>query len=175
MSRSVTIELSDEHHAWLQQVAERANLQPGEILRLQLVAQANIADLNEGGTAALPGLNEDGSGGEPSMSDDNASVMDMLSDARDRLNKWEERRESMKGKNSRLEALRRRLNEIGADAGDLSLSPQVESSSTTLIQQAMSRIESIQAESLDGEQDSEDRPPSMFEMADKGESKNVNG
>jgi hypothetical protein len=147
-------------------VAERANVGPGEILRLQVVAQAHIADLNEGGTAALPGV-DDEADGDSSVSDDDASVMDMLSDARDRLNEWEERRESMKGKNSRLEALRRRLDEIGADFGDLGLSPQVASSSTTLIQQAMSRIESIQTESHDGEEDTDDRPTSMFEMADQ--------
>lgn len=173
MSKSVTIELSDEHHAWLQRVAERANLQPEEVLRLQLVAQAHITDLNKGGTAALPGLDDDASQDESTLVDDDASVMDMLSNARDRLNEWEERRESMKGKNSRLEALRRRLDEIGADAGDLDLGPQVESSSPTLIQQAMSRIESIQAESLDRDEDDEDRPTSMFEMADKDRSKNV--
>jgi hypothetical protein len=173
MSKSVTIELSDEHHAWLQRVAERANLQSGEVLRLQLVAQAHITDLNKGATAALPGLDDDASQYESTLADDDASVMDMLSNARDRLNEWEERRDSMKGKNSRLEALRRRLNEIGADAGDLNLGPQVESSSPTLIQQAMSRIESIQAESLDRDEDDEDRPTSMFEMADKDRSKNV--
>jgi len=175
MSRSLTIQLSDEHHAWLQRVAERANLQPGEVIRLQVVAQAHIADLNEGGTAALPKLKEDSPLSEAPSTDDDASVMDMLSNARDRLNEWEERRESMKGKNTRLEALRRRLDKIGAGSRDAGLSPQVESSSTALIQQAMSRIASIQADSTNANRDEENRPTSMFEMADEDRPTNAKG
>lgn len=175
MSRSVTIQLSDEHHAWLQRVAERANLQPDEVIRLQLVAQAHIADLNEGGTAALPKLKEDPPLSESPSTNDDASVMDMLSHARDRLNEWEERRESVKGKNTRLEALRRRLDKIGAESGDVVLGPQVESSSTALIQQAMSRIVSIQAEHTDANRDEEDPPTSMFEMANEDRSTNAKG
>jgi len=169
---SVTLELTGEQYAWLQQIAERANLEPAEVLRLQLVAQAHASDLAQGGTAALPGLRRDtpsaGASGRESGDQAQDSVMDMLSSARDRLNKWEERRETMEGKIPRLEALRRRLEDIGADTSRLNLGPEQTSSSTTLIQQAMSRIRSVEAAPTTSEEEPEDakEATSMFELAE---------
>lgn len=171
-NQSVTLELTEEQYAWLHQVAERANLEPAEVLRLQLVAQAQSADLGQGGTAALPSLgrNTPSADAPRAESGDQAqdSVMDMLSSARDRLNKWEKRRETMEGKIPRLEALRRRLEDIGADTSRLNLGPERTSSSTTLIQQAMSRIRSVEAAPNSGTDATEDanEATSMFEIAD---------
>lgn len=173
-SMSITIELPSEYHDWLQQVADRCNLSPGEVVQLQLVAQAHAADLGKNGTAALPTLADSGS--EKASDDDSsrkgeASVMDMLNDARDRLDRWEEKRKKLGGENTRLEALRRRLDAVRGDAGDSSdFGPERSgTSSTTLIQQAMSRIESIHADTSAANSSSDkddDEPTSMFELAD---------
>lgn len=170
--QSVTLDLTEEQFAWLRQVAERANLKPAEVLRLQLVAQAHAADLDQGGTAALPGLGGDTPSADASDEESGGktqdSVMDMLSSARDRLNKWEKRRETMEGRIPRLEALRRRLEDVGADTSRLNLGPERTSSSTTLIQQAMSRIRSVEAapESRENDADDANEATSMFEIAD---------
>jgi hypothetical protein len=174
-SMSITIELPSEYHDWLQKVADRCNLSPGEVVQLQLVAQAHAASLGKNGTAALPRL-ADSASGKPSDDDTarkgEASVMDMLNDARDRLDRWEEKRKKLDGDNSRLEALRRRLDAVRGDAGAAGdFGPERSgTSSTTLIQQAMSRIQSIHADPSSASNPSSDKdddePTSMFELAD---------
>ncbi|HHP7239449.1 hypothetical protein [Longibacter sp.] len=165
-STSVTIELPAEHHDWLERVADRCNLSPGEVLQLQVLARANIAELSRGGSAALPRLNRPEMD-QPQSDADDASVMDMLSSARDRLDAWEEKRQQISTENPRLDALRRRLESIRASSGTSDLGPQRQSgSSTTLIQQALARIQSVHTSESAAEEVSGDQvPTSMFEIA----------
>lgn len=93
--------------------------------------------------------------------------MDMLSSARERLDAWEEKRQQVSQENTRLDALRRRLESIRASSGTSDLGPKRQSdSSTTLIQQALARIQSVHRSPSAAEEVSGDQvPTSMFEIA----------
>ncbi|PEN13852.1 hypothetical protein CRI94_07255 [Longibacter salinarum] len=168
-STSVTIQLSKDHHDWLQRVAERCNLSPSGVVELQVLAQAHLADLRESGTAALPALDSSAQQDDPSLPEEDASVMDMLNSARDRLDRWEKKRQQVDGQNSRLEALRRRLDAVRGSAEASDFGPKRTSkSSTTLIQQALARIQSIHSPSAKSNSvDTEGAPTSMFDIADE--------
>jgi hypothetical protein len=99
--------------------------------------------------------------------EEDASVMDMLSSARERLDAWEEKRQRVSQENTRLDALRRRLESIRASSGTSDLGPQRQSdSSTTLIQQALAGIQSVHRSPSATEDGSGDQvPTSMFEIA----------
>jgi hypothetical protein len=141
-STSITIELSAEHHDWLQRVADRCNLSP------------------------LPRLHRP-EADQLQSDEEDASVMDMLSSARERLDAWEEKRQQVSQENTRLDALRRRLESIRASSGSSDLGPQRQTdSSTTLIQQALARIQSVHRSPSEAEEVSGDQvPTSMFEIA----------
>lgn len=173
-SEPFTIQLPPDQIQWLKEVAERANLPPGEVISLQIVAQAYVSEIvGEDGrpTFGIPDSVRPPEVPDASTEDDeeSASVMDMLSNARDRLDEWERKKKNASGSSDRINALRQRLDDIRRrKGGDSEFGPMTPESESTLIQQALNKIEEAtqRSRSRRTSEDS-DTPTSMFEIADE--------
>lgn len=175
-SEPFTIQLPPDQIQWLKEVAERANLPPGEVISLQIVAQAYVAEVI--GESPGPAFGVPDSARPPELpeasleqesEDESASVMDMLSDARDRLDEWERKKQNASGRSDRTDALRQRLDDIRRrKKGGSEFGPMSPDSESTLIQQALNKIEEATRQSKKQRtNDDEDTPTSMFEIADE--------